>query len=80
MNISSLKQGQRLAACYGPKSSKGDFSSWTVGHKGVIAITVGQLAGAMGFYDVAIIKREGGCDLLIPLHMAEEIRLVEGDA
>jgi len=80
MNISSLKQGQSLAACYGPESSEGSFSSWTVGYKGVIAITVGQLAGPMGFYDVAIIKREGESDLLMPLHMAEEITLAEGDA
>ena len=80
MNISSLKQGQSLAACYGPESSEGSFSGGAVGHRGVIAITVGQLAGPMGFYDVAIIKREGEGDLFMPLHMAEEIRLTEGDA
>ena len=80
MNISSLIQGQSLAACLGPERSDGNYSGGVVGHEGVVAITVGQLRGPGGFYDVAIIEREDECDCLMPLHMADEIRLIGGDA
>ncbi|MBV7408717.1 hypothetical protein [Maritimibacter sp. DP1N21-5] len=78
--FSNLHQGQELDAVFGPENEIGEYSFGKVGRNGVTRIVVKQLAGPMGFYDVAVIVREDTDepDEIIPLHMAEFIRLKKG--
>lgn len=79
MVSSIFKQGQKLEAVYGPFPISGeDPAGGAVGYDQVTEITVDRAAGPMGWYDVAVIKRSGGRrDVVMPLHMAEEIRTYE---
>lgn len=74
MNESHLKQGQRLAAIWGPLNPEGQVGFSATTDAGVEAITVSQLAGPMGWYDVAVVTFYGGRrDAIFPLHMMEQI-------
>ena len=74
MNESHLKQGQRLAAIWGPVSQEGQVAISMADDANVKAITVSQLAGPMGWYDVALVTfYDGRRDAIFPLHMMEQI-------
>ena len=77
MQKSIYLQGQKLEAVYCPWPPDGETpSGGAVGCDQVIEIVVDRAAGPMGWYDVAIIKRGGlRPEVIVPLHMAEEIRL-----
>lgn len=66
-----LRVGDRLLAIMTPA---GDH--YRAGAKGVMSIGVNQLPGPMGFYLVANITYESGTDVIIPLHAAQEIYVV----
>ena len=78
-----LKQGQKIDAIHSPPNGPDDegFVA-TVGHNQITEIEIGQCRGPMGFYDVAIIRRGGveRPDELMPVHMAEYVRLLPGDS
>lgn len=76
-NTGALKQGQKLEAIYGPLDREGDQQGGTVGLRGVIEIEVGQCPGPMAWYDVAIIRYEHKPTEIMPVHMAEYIRLLK---
>lgn len=76
--ISALVQGAKLEVCCGPERADGECTGGTVGYDGIVDITVSQLRGPMGWYDVAIFEFENAPDMIMPLHMADEIRLAEG--
>ena len=74
MNTSHLKQGQRLAAVWGPFNPEGQAGFSATNNDNVEAITVSQLAGPMGWYDVAVVTfHDGQNDAIFPLHMMEQI-------
>ena len=73
MNTSMLNKGDKLTAIYGPTDADGGMSGGEVGRHDVTDITIDQLAGPMGFYLVAVVKRETWPDFIMPLHMAETI-------
>ena len=73
MNTSMLNKGDKLAAIWGPADAEGGQSGGQVGTLGVTDITIDQLAGPMGFYLVAVLKRDAWPDAIVPLHMAETI-------
>lgn len=75
MTKSILKQGQKIDAIFGPTDDHGDSAGGAVGHDQITEIEISQCAGPMGWYDVAIIRREKRADELMPVHMAEYIRL-----
>jgi hypothetical protein len=73
-NNSHLKQGQRLSAIWGPYSPDGQDGSSAENSDNVESITVSQLAGPMGWYDVAVVSfRDGRADAIFPLHLMEQI-------
>ena len=78
-NESYLRQGQKIDAIWGPVDSGGGQSGGTVGLWGVTEIEISRCAGPMGWFDVAIIRREGKPDHgdeIVPIHMAEFVRLL----
>lgn len=79
MQESIYKRGQKLEAVYCPWPPDGETpSGGAVGYDQVTEIVVDRAAGPMGWYDVAVIKRGGlRPDMIVPLHMAEEIRTYE---
>lgn len=81
MYESHLKQGQRLAAIWGPCSQEGQVGFSVENTENVEAITVSQLAGPMGWYDVAVVSfHDGRNDAIFPLHMMEQIDTYAEDA
>lgn len=68
-----LEVGDRLNWVWGPYSDAcGSQSGGRVGYDQVETIVVDRLAGPMGWYVVAVIKRSNGApDVILPLHMAE---------
>lgn len=74
MNESVLKQGQKLAAVWGPPNPDGQIGFSVANSENVEAIVVAQMAGPMGWYDVARVTFSNGQnDALFPLHMMEQI-------
>jgi hypothetical protein len=74
MYESALKQGQKLAAVWGPLNPEGQVGFSVANSENVESITVAQLAGPMGWYDVARIAfADGQPDAIFPLHMMEQI-------
>jgi hypothetical protein len=74
---SHLKQGQRLAAIWGPPNPEGQVGFSVANTIGVEDITVSKLAGPMGWYDVAVVSfATGQSDAIFPLHMMEQIDLL----
>lgn len=73
-----LEVGDRLGAVRGPFSNEsGTQAGGRVGYDQVETITVDRLAGPMGWYVVAIIKRSNGApDVVMPLHMAESLEIL----
>ena len=70
------QQGQMLDAVFCPEMDDGSNSGGAVGYDQVTEIEVAQARGPMGFYDVAVIRRgTSRPDEIIPLHMAEYVRL-----
>ena len=82
MNQGKLNQGQKIDAIFTPQTQDGEQSGAAVGFDQVTEIEIGQCAGPMGWYDVAIIKRAGvvRSDEIVPVHMAEYVRLLPGDS
>lgn len=78
MQQSALTQGQKLDAVFAREINGENPSGGAVGYDQVTSIEVGQCAGPMGWYDVAVIKRKGTlrADEILPIHMAEYIRLL----
>ena len=77
MNESALKQGQKLAAIWGPPNPEGQVGFSLANSENVESITVAQLAGPMGWYDVAKVTFSNGqADALFPLHMMEQIDIL----
>ena len=76
-NEKVLQQGQMIDAILGPEDSARDQAGGAVGFGGVYEIEIGQCAGPMGWYDVAIIRRANEPDQIMPVHMAEYIRLLK---
>lgn len=76
MEVSYLKQGQKIDAICGPESE--EQIAACVGRDGVTEIVIGQCRGPMGFFDVALVIRSGTerAVEVIPVHMAEYIRLL----
>ncbi len=73
--MSQLRQDQALEWIWGPWHEEGQ-SGARVGYDNVAEILVNRLAGPMGWYDVAVISRcDGSPDEIIPLHMAEHMKL-----
>ncbi len=73
--ISDIQQGQALEWIWGPWCEGGQ-SGARVGYGAGAGIEVGQFAGPMGWYDVAVISRsDGSPDEIMPLHMAECMKL-----
>ncbi|MDE0590454.1 hypothetical protein OU789_10995 [Halocynthiibacter sp. C4] len=78
---SHLKQGQRLEAVWGPQNQEGQIGYSVNLNENVEAITVSQLAGPMGWYDVAVVTfHDGQNSELFPLHMMEQIDFYAGGA
>ena len=78
---SHLKQGQRLAAVWGPQNQEGQVGFSMSLHENVEAITVAQLAGPMGWYDVAVVTfHDGQNTAIFPLHMMEQIDFYAGQS
>ena len=78
MQTSEIPQGQALQAIATPDYSAEGAAPWVVGQNGVRSITVSQLAGPMGWYDVAVIRWScGRPDQIHPLHMLDFIQLSE---
>lgn len=77
MGTSALTQGQMIDAIFCPGDSDGEQAGSAVGYDQVTEIEIGQCAGPMGWYDVAIIRRAGTGrqDEIVPVHMAEFIRI-----
>jgi hypothetical protein len=76
MNVSALSKAQQLEAVWGPMDHEGNQSGGRVGYHGIQCILVTQLAGPMGFYDVARVIYDdsiGRGDVYLPLHMMEHI-------
>jgi len=74
MNVGHLKQGQALSAVQTPDYNADGATPWQVGTHGVKSITVSQLAGPMGWYDVAVIAWDNGRpDQIVPLHHCDHI-------
>ena len=72
-NQSYLKQGQRLSAVWGPWNPEGSVGFSVANSDNVEAITVSQLAGPMGWYDVAVVTfHDGQNPAIFPLHMMEQ--------
>lgn len=73
-----LEVGDKLDGVWGPFSeAAGTQSGGRVGYDQVEAITVERLAGPMGWYVVAVIKRSNGApDEVMPLHMAESFTVL----
>ncbi|PCJ24105.1 MAG: hypothetical protein COA96_10190 [SAR86 cluster bacterium] len=70
MNDGILQQGQPLTAVGLP--NEGSF--WRAGTMGCRAITVSQLRGPMGWYDVAAIEYDGDkLTTIHPLHLCDHI-------
>ncbi len=75
---SELPQGQSLQAIASPNYGNGEGVFFTAGEDGVSTIEVGQLAGPMGWYDVAVVHwGNGRLDQIHPLHMLDFIQLSE---
>ena len=75
---SLLKPAQQLAAIWGPANPDGQVGFSLKTRKDVECILVSQLAGPMGFYDVArVIFNDGKPDAIFPLHMMEQIDFAE---
>ncbi|MGH1412112.1 MAG: hypothetical protein ACRBB0_01370 [Pelagimonas sp.] len=79
MDKSAIKQGQRLSRAMGPLDADGGCAGDAVGPNWAESITVSQLRGPMGWYDVAVIKYRDKPTTIIPLHMCEDIILMEDD-
>jgi hypothetical protein len=76
MNTGHLTQGQAITALGQPDYNAEGAQPWRVGFHGVASITVSQLAGPMGWYDVAVIKWDNGRpDQLMPLHHCDYIAI-----
>lgn len=76
MTHSLLKPAQMLAAVWCPDHPDG-VTGASVKQDGVECILVAQLAGPMGWYDVArVVYNNGSPDRIIPLHMCEQIDLM----
>lgn len=74
MSESALKQGQKLAAVWGPQNPDGQVGFSVANSENVESIVVAQMAGPMGWYDVARVTFSNGWnDALFPLHMMEQI-------
>ena len=71
-------QGQQLDYVSNPDANgTGTTCGARVGHENVVEIVVSQLAGPMGYYDVAIVRRDNSDpDEIFPLHFMESIRLL----
>lgn len=54
------------------------LSPLMVGKHGVASITVNRLAGPMGWYVVAVVKRDNGTEQILPLHMLLEVQIGHG--
>lgn len=81
MRTSALKQGQKIEAIWTPLNAEGEQAGGWVGRYNVVEIEISQCAGPMGWYDVAIIRRDNGdADMIVPVHMAEYIGLMPEDA
>lgn len=74
---SELQQGQKLSRAMGPLDMEGNCSGDCVGPNWAKSITVSQLRGPMGWYDVAVIDYDTKPTKIIPLHMCEDIQLLE---
>ena len=70
---SEFKQGEKLQSVWGTQDDEGDMYGAQIGVEGVIDIYVSQARGPMGFYEIAVAKREDAGDLVFPLHMLELI-------
>lgn len=77
-NQSHLKQGQKLSAIWGQPNPDGQVSLSIYTHENVKSITVSQLAGPMGWFDVAVVsfRDEQMMDRIYPLHMMEQIDIL----
>ncbi len=72
---SELPQGQALAAISSPDSGDGQFML-IAGQHDVESIEVSQLAGPMGWYDVAVVHwSDDRPDQIHPLHMMDFIQV-----
>ena len=72
---SELSQGQTLSAIGSPDSGDGQFML-IAGQHGVDSIWVSQLAGPMGWYDVAVVHwSDNRPDQIHPLHMMDFIQV-----
>lgn len=68
--------GAALEWIWGPWCSEGQMGA-RVGMNNVCEIEVEKLPGPLGYYEVAIIRRDdGSADEIMPLHMAEAFRLM----
>ena len=73
----ALKIGQRLEWVWGQYNEEWQIGA-RVGYNAVVSIEVGQLPGPMGYFNVAVVVRDDErADEIIPLHMAESIKLKE---
>lgn len=80
MSDGALKQGQKLEAIWTPLNADGEQAGGWVGRRNVVEIEISQCAGPMGWYDVAIIRRDNEMgDVIVPIHMAEYIELLTED-
>lgn len=71
-----LEVGDRLVGVWGPYSEDGSQVGGKIGWDSIEVITVDRLAGPMGWYVVAVIKRSNGApDVVLPLHMAESFEV-----
>lgn len=77
MSTSQLEQGQMIDAIFTPQTQDGEQSGGAVGYDQVTEIEIGKCAGPMGWYDVAILRRQGTGrpDEIVPIHMAEYVRV-----
>ena len=78
MEKSEIPQGTALEAIALPDYCAENVAPLAVGEHGVSSITVSQLAGPMGWYDVAVIRwNNGRPNQIHPLHMLDFIQLSE---
>lgn len=77
-----LQRGDRLISVKGPaftRDGEGTWDYWHVGG-GILSIFVIELPGPMGQYFAAQIQFEDRRpDIIIPIHMAEQIEIQYGD-
>jgi hypothetical protein len=76
MNAGILSQGQPLSALGLPDHVSEGAAPWRVGQMNVQSITVSQLAGPMGWYDVGVVVFDNERPTQMhPLHMCEHIAI-----